>query len=554
MTHLRDYQQESKNDVYVAWQTHSAVMLVSPTGSGKTVLFSDIISEYRGASVAIAHRQELVSQMSLALARCGVRHAIIAPKAVIKNIVSIHMEELGRSYYDPTSRVRVAGVDTLIKIDLNEPWLQQVGLVIMDEGHHVLRANKWGKAVALFPHAKVLLVTATPCRADGKGLGSSSAGVADVLVLGPAMQTLLDRGYLTPFRIFAPPVADLNLQNVGTTAGGEFSPEPLRAAVHASSSIVGDVVTHYLKHAAGMLGVTFAVDIEAAAELAAEYRRKGVPAEIVTANTPDHLRISILRRFKRREILQLVNVDLFGEGFDLPAIEVVSFARPTQSYALFVQQFGRALRLMVSKELADQWDTFTDDERRAHIAASGKPFAIILDHVGNIERHYGAPTAPREWTLDGTKAQLHSGIIPVRTCVKCTQVFERFYKRCPYCGFYPEPPARTAPHFVDGELGELTPEALAAMAKEIRAIDYTVTATDARSGAIRAAQLERQRAQQELRYALSLWGGWRGHHGESIGQAQRRFFHTFGVDVGTAQTLSAKEATELREQVCRSWQ
>lgn len=554
MTQLRDYQQRLKYDILTAWQTYRSVLAVSPTASGKTVLFSDIISDYQGASVAIAHRQELVSQMSLALARCGVRHGVIAPKKVAKNIVSIHMRKLGRSYYDPTSRVRVAGIDTLIKMPPDDAWLQQVGLAIQDEGHHALRLNKWGKGLALVPNAKLLLVTATPCRADGKGLGTNAAGVADVMVEGPSPQELLDRGYLTPFRIFAPPTADLNLQNVTTSAGGDFSPDPLREAVHASRSIVGDVVKHYLKHAAGMLGVTFAVDVEAAAELAAEYRRCGVTAEIVTADTPDHLRISILERFERREVMQLVNVDLFGEGFDLPAIEVVSFARPTQSFALFVQQFGRALRLMLPEALAAVWDTFTDAERRAHIAASSKPFAIILDHVGNVERHRGAPVAHREWTLDGNKAQLQTGVIPVRTCVKCTQVFERFYKRCPYCGFYTEPPARTAPEFVDGELGELTQEALDAMAREIRAIDYTVTATDGRSGAIRAAQIERQRAQQELRYALSVWGGWRVHHGESIGLAQRRFFHTFGVDVGTAQTLGAREATELRDKVCRSWQ
>lgn len=73
---------------------------------------------------------------------------------------------------------------------------------------------------------------------------------------------------------------------------------------------------------------------------------------------------AILRRFKARELTVLVNVDLFGEGFDLPATEVVSMARPTMSYALYVQQFSLALRLM-----------------------DGKTEAIIIDHVGNVRRH-----------------------------------------------------------------------------------------------------------------------------------------------------------------------
>jgi DNA or RNA helicases of superfamily II len=181
-------------------------------------------------------------------------------------------------------------------------------------------------------------------------------------------------------------------------ATGDFNADQLRKAVH-KSHITGDVVAHYLKLAPGKLGVTFAVDVEAATEIAGAFRAAGVPAEVVSAKTPDALRAQILRRFKAREILQLVNVDLFGEGFDLPAIEVVSFARPTESFALYCQQFGRALRLMLSKEAAAVHAHLTDEQRRAAIAASEKPVAIIIDHVNNVLRH-GLPDARREWSLD----------------------------------------------------------------------------------------------------------------------------------------------------------
>lgn len=531
MTQLRPYQAKLKNDVYAAWQEHNAVMAVSPTGSGKTVLFSDILSEYTGASVAIAHRQELVSQMSLALARNGVRHGVIAPKSVAKHIVSIHMAEVGRSYYDPNARCRVAGVDTLIRLDPKDPWLPQVGVAITDEGHHVLRANKWGKALEMFPNARSLLVTATPCRADGKGLGKHAAGIVGAMVEGPNMRDLIDQGYLTEYRVFAKPTGGLDLSTVPTSAGGDFSPEPLRNAVHASQ-IVGDVVQHYLKHAAGKLGVTFAVDIEDATKIAAAFRAAGVPAEVVSSHTPDHLRIAILRRFKARQVLQLVNVDLFGEGFDLPAIEVVSFARPTQSFALYVQQFGRALRPM-----------------------EGKEFAIIIDHVGNVERHR-LPDAVREWSLDGRKAgALQQGVIPVRGCLGCSQYFESFYRKCPYCGHYPEPAERSAPEHVDGDLAELDATALAVLRQAIGVLDApAMLATDGRSGAIRNAQLERQRVQAELRYTMSLWGGWRTSKGDDLSMAQRRFYHLFGVDVGTAQTLGAREASELRQRLIEGMQ
>jgi superfamily II DNA or RNA helicase len=445
--------------------------------------------------------------------------------------VSIHLAELGRSYYDSNARCRVAGVDTLIRMDPSDPWLHQVGLGVTDEGHHVLRANKWGKAVALFPNAKWLLVTATPCRADGKGLGANAAGVVDVMIQAPSMRDMINLGYLCDYRVFSQKTADLDLSAVPVSAGGDFSPEPLRKAVH-ESHIVGDVVQTYVRHAAGKLGVTFSVDIEDATKQASAYRAAGIPAEVVTSKTPDHLRIAILRRFARREVMQLVNVDLFGEGFDLPAIECVSFARPTQSFALYVQQFGRALRLM-----------------------EGKTLAIIFDHVGNVLRH-GLPDAVREWSLDGRRSHnTQEGVIPVRACLACFLVFERFHKRCPYCGHYPEPPERSAPEHVDGDLAELTPEALAALRAAVQAVDAPPIASpqNAVQGAIRNAQIERQRSQAELRYIMSIWGGWRGSLGEDISTAQRRFFHVFGVDVMSAQALGAPKAQELRERILRSF-
>lgn len=528
MIQLRDYQQDLKRDIYQAWQSHRHVLAVAPTGSGKTVLFSDILSEYQGASCAIAHRQELVSQMSLALARFGVRHGVVAPKSVIRNIVSIHMAELGMSYYDSTARCRVAGVDTLINMDAKDPWLSQCGVVIQDEAHHVLKVNKWGRAFEMFPNAYMLGVTATPCRADGKGLGTHAAGLFDVMVEGPTMRDLINRGYLTDYRVIAKPARGLDLSHVPITAGGEYSPDPLRKAVH-SSAIVGDVVQHYLRYAAGKLGVTFAVDIEHAAEIAAAYRAAGVSAEVVTSKTPDHLRIDVLRRFRRREVMQLINVDLFGEGFDLPAIEVVSFARPTQSFALYVQQFGRALRLM-----------------------DGKTLAIIIDHVGNVERHR-LPDAQRIWSLDGRSARsLNDGVLPVRGCLNCSQIYEAYYKACPYCGHVPVRPDRSAPEFVDGHLEELDDAALAALRQAVHFTDRPLPiGDDPITGAKRKLLQEKQRSQAELRFAMTMWGGWRTGLGEDLSNAQARFFHQFGMDILTAQALGAREAQELRARIAK---
>jgi superfamily II DNA or RNA helicase len=502
------------------------------TVTHNTVLFSHILSREHGATVAIAHRQELVTQMSLALARNGVRHRVIGPESVARNCVALHMSEVGRGFYDPSARCAVAGVDTLVRRDPKaDPWFAQVTKVVQDEAHHVLRGNKWGKADEMFPNACTLGVTATPVRADGKGLGAQADGIMDVMVEGPTMRELIDEGYLTDYRIFAPRVADLDLSQVPTSAGGDFSPPKLREAVH-KSRIVGDVVGHYLKHASGKLGVTFAVDVEAAGELARAYVTAGVPAEVVTAETPDLLRASVLRRFRNREVLQLVNVDLFGEGFDLPAIEVVSMARPTQSYALYCQQFGRALRLL-----------------------DGKEWALIIDHVGNVMRH-GLPDKPREWSLDRRSSRSNGGpndTIPLRICLGCTSAYEAYRKVCPYCGLQHVPAGRGSPELVDGDLSEMDPMVLAHMRGEVVAADaaprYPVGATEMIARRLRNLHHERGQEQYALRTSMATWGGWQTHLGRDDSEAQRRFYFRYGIDVLSAWKLNAADARRLREMI-----
>lgn len=560
MSRLRPFQQGIKTAVFQHWnEGRRNVLVKSPTGSGKTVITADIVRDMNCAVASIAHRSELVTQKSVALAREGVPHRVIGPDSLRKDCVTLHMEEFGRSFYNPGARVGVCSVDTLVgRKGSGDPWFHQVGLWDMDEAHHVLKANKWGEACSMFPNAFGLGVTATPARADGRGLGAHADGVFEGIVQGPELRELIDAGYLTDYRVFAPP-SDVDYSEVTITASGDYSPAKLRAAVHASDKIVGDVVRHYLKLAAGKLGVTFAVDIESAKEICQAYRDAGVPAEVVSAKTPALLRTHVLRQFKARRVLQLVNVDLFGEGFDLPAIEVVSMVRKTESWPLFVQQFGRALRLMISPELSAAWGTFTDEERLAHIAASEKPVAFIIDHVGNVIRH-GLPDAPRQDSLDRRERRSSgpSDAVPVRVCANenadgmgtpCASIYPRLLKTCPYCGFYPEPPARSAPEYVDGDLFELTPEALAALRGKVAQIDGAPRIPQhldpmAARGVMNRHH-ERQVAQHALRESIALWAGWQRHLGRDDSESYRAFFHTFGLDVMSAQALGRPEAEAL---------
>jgi superfamily II DNA or RNA helicase len=560
---LRPYQRQLKHDVYAEWNAgRQNVMAVSATGSGKTVFFSDIINDESGGSVAIAHRQELVSQISLALARNGIRHRVIGSDTLRRACSRIHVEDeqCGYDYVDQRARVAAAGVDTLVRLEPTDPVFVNARLWVGDEGHHFLAANKWGKAVALMnPIARGLLVTATPIRADGKGLGRHVDGLADSMVQAPSMRDLINMGYLTDYRIFAPPSALQFTDEDISASTGDFNQDTLRKKTKAAH-ITGDIVGHYLRWAPGKLGVTFAVDVEAATEIAQAFKAAGVPAEVVSAKTPDALRANILRRFKRREILQLVNVDLFGEGFDLPAIEVVSMARATASFSLFAQQFGRALRLMIAPDLGRQWDGFTDDQRRAHIASSGKPRAIIIDHVSNVVRHGGPPDKRITWSLDRREKRSGSNVsdaIPMRNCLnpECVNPYKRIYPCCPYCGTYPEPAARSAPEFVDGDLIELDDVTLARMRGEIARVDaapvipYGMT-DPAAIGGVKKNHWLRQQAQVELRKSLAWWSGLENAKGRTDIQEQyRRFYFMFGVDVATAQTLRTKDAEELRQRI-----
>jgi superfamily II DNA or RNA helicase len=528
---LRDYQHEAEQRIYAAWHAGARnVLLVLPTGAGKTVTFANIQRRMTAASVAIAHRQELVSQISLALARYNVRHRIIGQPNLIRACVQLHGIELGTSYYNATASVAAAGVDTLMRRDPSDLIFQQTKLWVCDEAHHLLVGNKWGKTVEMFSNAFGLGVTATPVRADGKGLGRHHDGVIDVMIIGPSMRDLIYGGYLTEYRVFAPP-NDLDLSDVTTSAGGDYSPEPLRKAVRRSH-IHGDVVSHYMRIAAGKLGVTFAVDVESAVELAAAYRQQGIPAEAVSAKTPDNIRYKLLRMFANGELKQLVNVDLFGEGFDLPAIEVCSMARPTQSYGLFVQQFGRALRPM-----------------------GGKTHAIIIDHVGNTLLH-GLPDALRDWTLDRrdrkTRTLPGEGPLPLRACLGCAGVYERSKTTCPYCGTVVVPGGRSAPDMVDGDLNELTPDVLARMRGEIARADSLLIPVGAGPEIVGRKQREhreRMEAQAALRAAMALWGGARTARGVPIAEAQREFYLRYGIDVASAQMLPRAEALALMERI-----
>jgi len=541
MIDLRDYQDNLLSDIDDAFRNPDVrdVCAVLPTGGGKTVTFAARMQRATLPIVTNVHRVELVSQISMTLARFEVRHRLIAPASTVRSIRNEHFREFGRTFDNPNAMHAVCSVDTLMsRIDQYEQYAGQVAEVITDEAAHMLRDNKWGVARTLFKNARGIGFTATPCRADGKGLGRHADGFFDVMVRGPTTGQLIGKGHLSRYKIIAKP-SDIDVSDLAVSATtGDYSAPQLRKRSH-QSHIVGDVVETYLKYARGKQAIAFTVDVETANELAERFRASGISAAAVSAKTDEAERVQSVRDFRDGKIKVLTNCDLFGEGFDVPGVEAVILARPTMSLSLHLQQVGRALR-----------------------PAKDKEYALIIDHVGNWEKH-GLPDSPRRWTLDGTTKkdrQLDADAIKLTTCHDgCFLVFPRkLLPTCPYCGHTREPTERKGPEQVDGDLTELDPDVLNRLREsiELEPPEEIARRVGFKAGrpAARAAfknQQERIESQRALQDAIALWAGARLARGQVDTVSYREIFLTFGCDVLTAQSLPRKDMDELREKVER---
>lgn len=394
MVQLRDYQEAAVQAVRDSFMRgNQRTLLVSPTGSGKTIIFSYIsagMARNEKRILIVAHRRELLRQISKALKKVGVRHAVLS----------------GGTVGIPLANVVVASVFTLVK---RMKFMRPFDLIIGDEAHHFTPDSSWGKVVAGFPSARVLGVTATPERLDGKGLGQ----MFEDMVMGPSVAELTAQGFLSRAVVYAPSSPDLG--GVGTRAGDYVSAQ-LEAAMD-KPIITGSAVKHYGKYADGKKAIAFCVSVKHAKDVAEEFRQAGYTASHIDGGMDDNERDGVLKAFEDGRIQVLTSCDLVSEGFDLPAVEVAILLRPTKSLSLYLQQAGRAIRPHPDKE-----------------------FTVILDHAGNTARH-GFIDDDREWTLaDGFSATRRENSEKVETVRTCTQCFamHKPTPTCPMCGFvYP---------------------------------------------------------------------------------------------------------------------
>ena len=415
---LRPYQNQLANDIRGAFGSGAnRPLAVSPTGSGKTVLFSYITSQVlkRGSRVIIiAHRREILDQISATLKRVGVPHGFI---------------QAGKS--TSTQPAMVASIQTLAR---RLDTIPAPDLVIIDEAHHSV-SKSYVQMFAAWPTTKFIGVTATPERLDGKGLGA----MFDRMVMGPSVRWLIDNGFLAQPVYYAPrEVVDLSQVH---TIAGDFDRSETEEIVD-TPRITGDAVTHYVRFCNRQRAVAFCISVAHAQHVADTFNSCGIPSASIDGTLDPEVRKQRVEDLTAGKILVLTSCELISEGFDLPAVNAAILLRPTQSLSMHLQQVGRALR-----------------------PYPGKVNAIILDHVGNCLRH-GLAEQERDWDLSGREKRLKkSSLVETKQCSKCFAIFAGTV--CPQCGSQREIAAREIEE-VDGELQRLSIEDISKKREERR--------------------------------------------------------------------------------------
>ncbi len=414
---LYDYQLDMLRRIEDAFVTHQSVMVQMPTGTGKTVLLSEVVkSEERRVKNPcvwiVVHRRELVEQIKETLAKQLDSSLFPFPFSLNTRVFSIQW--LSKHYQEMEGRP---------------------SLIIIDEAHHAV-AKTYKVVMDAYPEAKKLGMTATPCRLNRRGF----TDMFDVLLQSWSYNKFIADGWLSLYDYMSVREENEDWRLVNSLkkrgADGDFSLKEMSEKLNVQPSIerLCDTI---LRYAPNKKGIVYAIDIKHAEHIAEYYREHGLNAVAISSKTPEEERkriIEIFRNTNCQEISNdlttnchelstnystnyftscqeldtrnscsgkrlyepsatlntqhclrqplniqhstfniLINVDLFGEGFDCPDVEFIQLARPTLSLAKYLQQVGRGMRVF-----------------------EGKRYCLILDNVG-LYRLFGLPSDDRDW-------------------------------------------------------------------------------------------------------------------------------------------------------------
>ena len=395
---LYDYQREMSERIEAAFRSCQSVMVQMPTGTGKTILLAEVVKREKGKVKnpcvwIVVHRRELVEQI-----RETLETMLSSPCSTSDTALSLLLDD---------SRIKVMSIQWLSR---HYQEMEEIpSLIVIDEAHHAV-AKTYKEVMDAYPEAKKLGLTATPCRLTRRGF----TDLFDVLLQSWSAKKFIADGWLSLYDYMSirEDSDDWRLVNSLKKRGadGDFSLREMSEKMNVQPSIerLCDTVIRY---AANKKGITYAIDIAHAEHIAEAYRQHGINAVVISSKTPLEERKEIIERFKetsidskpnyaslsltkplgetlsadskadvrdktleqKTNIQVLVNVDLFGEGFDCPDVEFIQLARPTLSLAKYLQQVGRGMRVF-----------------------EGKKYCLILDNVG-LYRQFGLPSDDRDW-------------------------------------------------------------------------------------------------------------------------------------------------------------
>jgi len=405
-------------------------LVVSPTGSGKTAMFAAIAKwcrEHNLRVLILTHRREILEQTVKALYRLGITPGqIIAGRPMTGDLI------------------QVASVQTL-QNRVGQIW--KPDLILSDEAHHDTVENGRGKVLKFFGSVPRIGWSATPQRLDGVGLRP----LYDTIILGESTKWLVDEGYLSMPIVYQPPgMVDEKFHIVRGDV--DLKEQEL---VMTKKAIVGNAIDHYKKYLNGAPTIVSCVSIDHARLMAEQYEAAGFRSRVVWGNMKTEDREDALTGLGTGKYNIVTFADLIGEGVDIPIVTGLQMLRLTMSLTLDLQYIGRTLRPIY----AEGYDLSTREGRLAAIAAGPKPFAIVLDHVGNTKRElHGHPLIDREWSLDSGKRPKGELAPATTTCPKCYGVWPGRPRSCPSCGHsfvLAEAQAKAQElHVVEGELVE----------------------------------------------------------------------------------------------------
>ena len=309
MIQLRDYQKECISAIES--KPSGAYLCQMPTGCGKTATFTHI-PRNGGRVLVLAHREELVRQPARYY-DCPVGFEIAADRSHGEDVV-------------------IASVQSLVN-RFDRFSCDEFDMIITDEAHHAA-AGTYKKIYDYFSPRKHIGFTATPNRGDKAKLDD----VYSEIIFQRDLRWAIKSGYLCDIHCLRVNIGfDLTAVH---TRHGDYAPGELEEAMEGTADAIAQA---YREHSKGAT-LIFSVSVNQAEEIA-----KRIPgAVVVTGKTKN--RSEIIERFTRREIPCIVNVMVFTEGTDIPLVETVIIARPTQSEALYTQMVGRGLRTHPEKE------------------------------------------------------------------------------------------------------------------------------------------------------------------------------------------------------------